>query len=200
MRSVVRDSERKTGAEAGHAIGPDSSVVPLENALDDGQADAGPREVRQDMQALEYAEKLMVTRHVESNAVVKEIEDGLAAAVISSEGDGRGTLQPGELPGILEQLFERQPEQEGITKGRQVRHDGYPGSSVRIQAPDFRDHALRQVTDVDKDLVQDMPCYASELQQAVQQQAHFLAGFDDALKTGGGLIVDFLADRFQDNL
>ena len=87
MGWVIRDIEPKACAEIGDTFCPDISVMALENALHDGQADAGAGQVWRMVQALEDAEELMVGRHVEPNAIVIEIEDGLGVAIVPSEAD-----------------------------------------------------------------------------------------------------------------
>ena len=59
----------------------------LENALHDSQADAAAWQVWRMVQALEDPEELMVGRHVEPNAIVIEIENGLGFVVVPSEAD-----------------------------------------------------------------------------------------------------------------
>ena len=87
MGCVVRDIEPKARAETGHALCPDSTVMTLENAFHDSQADAAAGQVRRIVQALEDPEELMVGCHVEPNAIVIEIEDGLGFVVVPSEAD-----------------------------------------------------------------------------------------------------------------
>jgi len=87
MGSVVRDIEPKARAEIGDALCPDISMMALENALHDGQADATAGQVWRMVQALEDPEELMVGRHVEPNAIVIEIEDGLGVAVAPAKAD-----------------------------------------------------------------------------------------------------------------
>ena len=87
MGWVVRDIEPKACAEIGDTFCPDISVMALENALHDSQADAAAGQVWRMVQALENSEELMVGGHVEPNAVVIEIEDGLGFVVVPSEAD-----------------------------------------------------------------------------------------------------------------
>jgi len=87
MGWVVRDIEPKARAKIGDTLCPDISVMALENALYDSQADAAAGQVWRMVQALEDAEELMVGRHVEPDAIVIEIEDGLGVALVPSEAD-----------------------------------------------------------------------------------------------------------------
>ena len=102
MGCVVRDIEPKACAEIGNTLGPDIPVMALENALHDSQTDAAARQVWRMVQALEDPEELMVGRHVEPNAIVIEIKDGLGLVAVPSEADSGGGLGPAEFPGILE--------------------------------------------------------------------------------------------------
>ena len=83
----VRDIEPKARAEIGDTLCPDTSVMTLENAFYDSQADAAAGQVWRMVQALKDPEEFMVGRHVEPNAIVIEIEDGFGVVVVPSEGD-----------------------------------------------------------------------------------------------------------------
>jgi hypothetical protein len=87
MGCVVRDIEPKARAEIGNTFCPDISVMALENALHDGQADAAAGQVWHMVQSLKDPEELVVRRHVEPNAIVIEIEDGLGVAIIPAKAD-----------------------------------------------------------------------------------------------------------------
>ena len=68
-----------------------------------------------------------------------------------------------------------------------------------MEAPEFGDNTLCDVAEVDGSFAHDVAGDASELEQAVEQAAHVLGCFDDALKIGGGLFVEFLAEGIQDD-
>ena len=87
MGWVVRDIEPKACAEIRDTLCPDISVMALENALHDSQADAAAWQIWRMVQALEDSEELMVGRHVEPNSIVIEIKDRLGVAMIPSKAD-----------------------------------------------------------------------------------------------------------------
>ena len=102
MGCVVRDIEPKACAEVGDTLCPDISIVALENALHDRQADAATGQVWRMVQALEDPEEFMVGGHVEPDTIVIKIEDGLGLVVVPPEADFGGTLGAAEFPCILE--------------------------------------------------------------------------------------------------
>jgi len=69
-----------------------------------------------------------------------------------------------------------------------------------MEAPDFCDNRLCDVTQVDNGFAHDVARYASELKQAIEQATHVLGCFDHALKIGGGLFVELLAEGVEDDL
>jgi hypothetical protein len=199
MGCGIRDIEPKARTEIGNTFCPDISLMALENALYDSQADAAAGQVWGMVQALEDPEELMVGRHVEPNTIVIEIEDGLGIAFVPSKTYFGRSLRPAEFPGVLEQLFERKGQQEGITKGREVRRNGYFYVFFGMEASEFRDHTLRDVAQVDDGFVHDVAGDARELKQAVEQTTHVVGCLDDALKIGGGLFVELLAEGIKDD-
>src|SRR5689334_12347616 len=78
IRCMFRESEREGRAFALPGLGPHPAIVPLDDAADVGQADAGSLEVFHTVQALEYAEQLVHVVHVETGAIVGYMEYGFA--------------------------------------------------------------------------------------------------------------------------
>ena len=97
-------------------------------------------------------------------------------------------------------MFERKVQQQRITKSGEVRCDGYLDVLFRMEAPEFGDDTLCDVTQIDDGFAHDVACDASELKQAVEQGAHVLGCFDDALKIGGRLFVELFAKGVEDDL
>jgi len=69
-----------------------------------------------------------------------------------------------------------------------------------MEALDFDDNRLSDVTQVDDGFAHGVARDAGELKQAVEQAPHVLRRLDDALKIGGGLFVELFAERIQDDL
>src|SRR5439155_21629977 len=87
-----RSAEReiKTGACIDLPLGPDSSAVPMDDALDGGEADPGARKVGRRVQALEGPEQLRGDARVVPGAVVTHEEGGFAVGVFRrAHFDGR---------------------------------------------------------------------------------------------------------------
>jgi len=81
-----------------------------------------------------------------------------------------------------------------------MRRDRYFYISFGMEAPDFGDNRLRDVTHVDDGFAHDVTRDASELKQAVEQATHVLGRFDHALEIGRGLFVELLAEGVEDDL
>ena len=108
-------------------------------------------------------------------------------------------MRPAEFPRVLEQLFERKVQQQRITKGFEVRGDRHFYISFRMEVSDFGDNRLGDAAQVDGGFAHDVARDASELKQAVEQATHVLGRLDHALKIGGGLFVELLAEGIQDD-
>lgn len=195
----IGDIEPKACAEIGNSSRPDVSVVALENALDDGQADAAPGQVGLVVQALEDAEKSLVIGHVEANAIVIKIKDFPVIGLISSETNPGRVVRSGKLPRVLKEMLERKLEQGAIAEGREVGHDGDFDVSVGIELGHFGDHTLREVAEVDDGVLHDVARYAGQLQEAVEQTSHLIAGLNDVPKITSGLFVELLTERIHEH-
>ena len=182
---MVGNIEPKACAEVGNGSCPDVSVVPLENASNDGQADAGPGQVRQVMQALEDAEKSRVICHIEADAIVVNVKDGAVIGGISPEANLRLFARFGKFPRILEQLLQRELQEEPIAESREVGHDSNFDVSVGVESGHPGDYTLREFAEVDDGLVHDVARDTRQLEQAVEQTSHVIAGLNDLAKIRG---------------
>src|SRR5512135_3912235 len=73
LRFGGRERERKRGPLFRLSFAPDASVVPMDDPLDRGQADARSIEFCRGMQPLERSEELIRISHVESGPIVPDI-------------------------------------------------------------------------------------------------------------------------------
>ena len=183
--SLVGNIEPKACAEVGDGSGPDVPAVPLENASHDGQADAGPGQVRQIVQALEDPEKSLVICHVEADAIVVKIKNGTVIGGIATEANLRLFARFGKFPCILEQMLERELQEEPIAEGREPRHDSHFDIPIGVEIGHPGNDPLREFAQVDDFFVHDMARDTHQLQQAVEQLSHVIAGLDDMVKIRG---------------
>ena len=177
--------EPKACAEIGNGSGPDVSAVPLENASDDRQADAGPGQVRQTVEALEDAEKSRVICHVEADAIVVNVKDGAVIGGISAEANLRLFAGFGEFPRVLEQMLQRELQEESITEGREAWHDRHFDLPIGVEIGHPGHDPLRQFTKVNDFFVHAVARDTHQLEQAIEQTSHVIAGFDDMAKIRG---------------
>ena len=106
-----RQSERERGALIRLTLRPDPPAVPLDDPLDDRQADAGAFEFVRGMQPLENAEQLADVPHVEAGAVVTHEEHGFAVHFVATHFDDRRIALPRELESVGEQVRQHLPQQ-----------------------------------------------------------------------------------------
>src|SRR5262249_46826509 len=92
-RSVMRragEGEKECGALARRSFGPGASAVPMHDATDVGQTNAGAFELLRGMQPLKHAKQFVPIAHVESDSIV------------ANEGHGRLAVprSDGPYPGL----------------------------------------------------------------------------------------------------
>ena len=105
---------QKHGPLVGSGLGPDPSPVTMHDALDVCEAQTDSGEILRPVQALEDVEKLSRKCHVETDAVVADEEGALPAVRPGPELDDRPFPPPGELPGVLEEVFQRGAQQAAV--------------------------------------------------------------------------------------
>ena len=89
---------------------PYPSTMPVEDALDDGQADAGALKVSSCMESLEGVEELVGVGHVKSSAVVPDVEGPLpAVGGRLTHFDPRMVCLGSELPCIAKEVLQHHP-------------------------------------------------------------------------------------------
>src|SRR6188508_3423674 len=106
-RSAQGEVER--GAFADLAFGPDVPAVAVDDALDGGEADAAAWKVRRRVQPLERPEQVRGEVRVVAGAVVANVERGHAMLIPGRANfDRRLLAAAGELPGVLDQVLQRE--------------------------------------------------------------------------------------------
>src|SRR5215470_4300765 len=98
----------KGGSLARTAFGPDAPAVPVNDSLHRRQPDPGAGEIGGGVEPLERPEELVRVRHVEADAVVADEEMPILGA---AELDVADRLLPGELPGVLEKVGQRDADE-----------------------------------------------------------------------------------------
>src|ERR1041385_2841704 len=104
MIRLSLESEEESRAAVDLAGRPDLAAVPVDDALDGGQANPGAFELSVAVKPLEGAEKFFGVLHVEARAVVLHEEDALAVLVDGAELDlAVGPLRR-EFPGVADEV------------------------------------------------------------------------------------------------
>src|ERR1700735_159527 len=106
------EGEIDGGAAIDATFGPGPPAVTVDDAPDDGQADAGARELGGGLEPLERAEQLVPVGRVKASPVVTHIAaDGGIADGRGRELDGGVLAAGGELPGVVKQVLQPGPDQ-----------------------------------------------------------------------------------------
>src|SRR5690348_4788058 len=96
--------------------------MPVNDALDGGQADAGAREFAGGVQPLEYPKQFRRVGHVEAGSIVTN-EKRRVFPGLKTEFDSGIWLPGGKLPGVGQEVVERDAQQALVPGGVQIRGD-----------------------------------------------------------------------------
>ena len=103
-----------------------------DDALDRGKPYAGPLKVLEPVEPLEGPEELARVGHVEPGAVVAHEIRSLVAVSRGAELYPRLRFLVGELPGIAEQVPERDPQQPGVSARPEAAGDDELDPALRV--------------------------------------------------------------------
>jgi hypothetical protein len=127
----------------------DLSAVAMHDALHGRQSDADARKLILPVQALERLKQLLRMRHVESDAVVHDMEHPLPAVIASEHTDGRRGRVHGVFPGVAQQVPHHDFHHAGVGPGGQPPLDLPRHRSLRIGARKLRQDLLGQRRQID---------------------------------------------------
>src|SRR5579875_2323487 len=115
--------EVETGTVARCTFGPDTTAMALENTVDRGEAYTGAFELPHIVQALKGDEQLLAVLHVETRAVVADVTG--QHAILGSHAELDAALRPlrAELPGVVQEVLERNFDKAGIGFSDDARFD-----------------------------------------------------------------------------
>src|SRR5690625_580183 len=122
---VGAQGEEQGRAFARRAVSPHPAAMPVNHALNGGQANARPRELRLAMEATKGREQLVGMPHVEARAVVADEKHPLAILLPDAEHHAGVVAQGGVLPGVLQHVLQHDPQQVWVAL--------HPGVAVRLE-------------------------------------------------------------------
>src|SRR5210317_1793634 len=131
------------------ADAPDGAPMPLDDLLHCGQADAGSWVLAGVVQSLEGGEEILSVLHVETDAVILDIEDRFSLLLDHAEFDLRFRLAPGVFPGVFQEISQRHPQQLLVTRANQRFRDNSDHLALRF--------SHRQLLD-------NIPCHGGEIE------------------------------------
>src|SRR5207244_1175105 len=102
---------------------PDGSTVPLNDALDRGQADPRPGKFALAVEAAERPEQLLGVLHVEAGSVIPHEVNHVAVQVHLAHTDLWLSHVPSELPGVLNQVEQDDAQEPRVGPGKHIRLD-----------------------------------------------------------------------------
>src|SRR6266481_1571222 len=122
VRTVcAREREIKNGASTGPSFAPGMSAVSMNDALYCSQADAVAFVFAGRMKAFEGAKQFVGVFHIETSAVVPNIEDRGAPRAFLAKFDSGRVMLAGKFPGIAEQILHQHAKQSSIPMGDEPR-------------------------------------------------------------------------------
>src|SRR5690606_4072256 len=135
-----REVEACPGAALG--LGPDTTAVATDDALDRREADARALELARRMQAAEHLEELARHLHVEAGPVVGHPIDGDALDELAVEHDVGLLAARGVLPGIAQQVLEHDAKQDTVAPALHPANDLEAHPSLGIELAQLVEHAV----------------------------------------------------------
>src|SRR5690625_868174 len=122
---VGAQGEEQGSAFARCAVGPHPAAMPVNHALNGGQANACARELRLVVEASKVREQLLGMLHVEARTVVPDEEHPFTILLPDAEHHAGVVAQGGVLPGVLQHVLQHDPQQ--------VRVALHPAVAVRLE-------------------------------------------------------------------
>src|SRR5229473_1701870 len=181
-------------------FGPDPPAVPVDDAPGGGEPDPGARKLALAVEALERAKEPVRVDHVEAGAIVLDEDPRLALNNLLADRDPRRALDARELPRVVDQVGEEDPDQALVAGGDDARGDFHRYIAVGIVGPHLLHDLVRKGADVDlfaPDLAARQP---EQHLQPVENRRHPAAGVAHLLQVFGGATVELGAIAVEQRL
>jgi hypothetical protein len=156
--------------------------VPLDDAADGGQADAGAFEFVVPVQALEHPEQLAGIAHVEADAVVPNEDVLRALGDADADLDHRVRSRTRVLHGVVDQVGEYLQHQIGIAGYRRQRRQPPLDDAFTALLPHLIDRALDQLVERGDLATHLHVADPGQCQQSVDQRAHLASAARDLVE------------------
>ncbi|EWS64465.1 hypothetical protein Y695_02289 [Hydrogenophaga sp. T4] len=170
-----------------------------DDALHDGQADAGAGVFVFAVQALEGAKEPVRRGHVEAASVVAHKENGFAVEGLAADVDVGDLFAGRKLPGVSQQVVEQAAHQGRVGHGFQVRGDPHLRHPFGGGLHELGGDLAGDFTDIDHAQLHRQLVQARHVQERVDQRAHALArGHDpvDQIDAVGTQFAGVFPDQF----
>ncbi len=172
----------KAAAALHLGVGPYLSAVTPHDAPHRRQADTGALEVICAVQALEDAEQPVREPHIEAGAVVPNAVGGLAVVQRAFEPDLRIGLPGGVLPGVAEQVLERNAQQRRIALYLQTLLDVHADHALRRLAAQIVGDVAGELRQVHRLSGQRSRRQLRQRQQRIDHAVHARGGAEHAVQ------------------
>lgn len=128
--SCIGKNEADGRAFSKGGLRPDAPSVLVDDTLNRCKPDARTWKFIGAMKALECAKQSSSVSHIEPYTIVAHVQHGLAAHRFGAKLDARRRLGRGEFPGIVEKIFQNDPQEPCVAAGQNVRRDHELGTPV----------------------------------------------------------------------
>src|SRR5262245_1127330 len=163
--------------------------MPVDNSLDDRQAEACSLEFIDTVQPLKYAEQFADITHVETNAVILHIEDILIAFGFPSYFNDRRVPFTRELQRIGKQIDQNLADQKTITdRPGQIFNPQIDGSSA-FPCVCFAECIVSQFGHIHFRRTHGLPPQSRESEQTVDKVSHLYGTVADDIENPASLRI-----------
>src|ERR1700733_11516487 len=179
LRFSFGQGEREYRADILHAFRPYATAVPGNDAVNDGEPDAGAPELLGAMQSLKYAKELFRVLHVEPDPVVAHGIVIFRAGFAAADLDERPLHLAAVLDRIGDEIGPYLAQQPPIAAGGRKRPHfnlrrgrAHAAFSARLRVQDFLDDLAHQRIDVHFAARNRLAPQSGKLQQGVDERTH----------------------------
>src|SRR5512138_3893365 len=182
---------------ADFALCPGAPAVAADDASHIGQADASALKLLDVVQTLEHPEELVCLCHVEANAVIAHIYDGLAGRLLYGPDLDAGRMPIArELEGVRNQVAKDQPQHRPVAHGTWQRSNIPDDLAALDLRPEVPQDLVQQFPDIQLGLREIGAPDVGEEQQVVDELTHLAGTPLDQAEVVMALLVQRCAGAF----
>ena len=174
--------------------------MPLDDALDQGQAHAGPFEFILAVQPLKDAKELVGVPGIEPGTVVLDIINVLFGLGLTADFHQGVFPMSGEFDGVGQQIHKHLAHQRRVAPGRRQRFNVQLGSSFAREGRQLLEDRIGQRSHVQHGRGHLLAAQSGEVQQFINQSAHAVCFALDDSRDAFAFRADFVPVILHQNL